>query len=571
MEALLERGRTALLGCDWAAAQACFEQALAIDAESAAGLDGLGQALYWQGEYGRALRLRASAYAAYRRDGNLRAAALVATQLAALHLWIHGNEAACNGWLGHAKRLLEGEGDGLERAWLELVLAGTAEVDEERERRARRVVELARQLDEPSLEYDALGQVGLVLVARGEVDEGMRLIDEAVAAVTGGIVTDPWPAGEIYCALFGACELAIDVRRAESWLRVVHDYVDRTGEVPVSAICRMHYGGLLTAAGRWSDAEEELHTAIELYDRTWRGSRPGAVLRLADLRVRQGRVADARRLVAGCEDWPDAATPVARLHLVDGQPELAESVLERCLARRGRGLASAGLLALLVEAHLAADRPDAAREVAEELGALAAATGQHAVAGMAALASARVDVATGTSGAIDRLEEALTAFTESGLPHELATTRLELARLLAVTRPAVARAEATTALAAFDALGAGSDADAAAALLRRLGGGPGRSWSRTAGALTKRETEVLGLLAEGRSNQEIARMLYISPRTVEDHVSNILAKLGVDNRTEAAAHAIRVQATATAPPARTDMFPARPATDPGPGDEGAAP
>jgi DNA-binding CsgD family transcriptional regulator len=539
VDTLLVQGRSALHDCDWAAARDRFERALAVDPDLAAAVDGLGQALYWQGEYPRALRLRARAYALLRRDGEVRAAAFVATQLGALHLWIHGNEAACNGWLGHASRLLEEQGDCLEGAWLELVLAGTAGDDEERERRARRVVELARQFGEPSLEYDALGHIGLVLVARGDVADGMRLIDEALAAVTGGFVEDPWPAGEIYCALFGACELAIDVRRASSWLAVVHDYVARTGELPVSAICRMHYGGVLTAAGRWADAEAELLAAIDLYERTWRGSRPGAGLRLAELRARQGRLAETRRLVAGYEDWPEAAAPLARLHLAEGQPGLAETVLERCLTRRGRGLASVGLLALCVDARLAAARPDAAAEVAEELMALAARTGQTAVVGMAALARGRVAAATNAPDTLERLEEALTALTEASLPYELACTRTELARQLAATQPDVARAEATAALLAFDELGAASEADAASALLRELGCTPNRSRPRSAGLLTRRETEILALLAEGRTNAEIAATLFISPRTAEDHVSNILAKLGVDNRTAAAAYALR--------------------------------
>jgi DNA-binding CsgD family transcriptional regulator len=60
-----------------------------------------------------------------------------------------------------------------------------------------------------------------------------------------------------------------------------------------------------------------------------------------------------------------------------------------------------------------------------------------------------------------------------------------------------------------------------------------------ASALTSRETEVLRLLAEGRTNRQLARELYISEKTVSVHVSNILAKLGVRSRTEAAAVARR--------------------------------
>jgi DNA-binding NarL/FixJ family response regulator len=70
--------------------------------------------------------------------------------------------------------------------------------------------------------------------------------------------------------------------------------------------------------------------------------------------------------------------------------------------------------------------------------------------------------------------------------------------------------------------------------LRALGGLPASSRTADTGSLTAREREVLELVAEGRSNSEIARHLFISAKTVSVHVSNILAKLGASGRTEAA-------------------------------------
>ena len=83
--------------------------------------------------------------------------------------------------------------------------------------------------------------------------------------------------------------------------------------------------------------------------------------------------------------------------------------------------------------------------------------------------------------------------------------------------------------------------DSAAALLRELGvGAAGRP--RAVGELTAREQEVLGLIAHGMSNARIAATLCISEKTAGHHVSRILAKLGVHNRAEAAAHAARAEA-----------------------------
>jgi DNA-binding CsgD family transcriptional regulator len=76
----------------------------------------------------------------------------------------------------------------------------------------------------------------------------------------------------------------------------------------------------------------------------------------------------------------------------------------------------------------------------------------------------------------------------------------------------------------------------AEALLRRLGGGQPASGPQT---LTPREREVAALVTEGLSNAEVARRLYISPKTASVHVSNILTKLGMSSRTEIAAWATR--------------------------------
>ena len=136
------------------------------------------------------------------------------------------------------------------------------------------------------------------------------------------------------------------------------------------------------------------------------------------------------------------------------------------------------------------------------------------------------------------LREALAGFARAQLPMEVAHSRLQLASALVADRPEVAMAEARAALEAFERLQAARDVDAANALLRSLGVRP--TTARQAdGVLTRREEEVLDLLGHGLSNPQIAERLFISRKTVEHHVGNVLAKLGLRSRAEAAAYASR--------------------------------
>jgi DNA-binding NarL/FixJ family response regulator len=121
---------------------------------------------------------------------------------------------------------------------------------------------------------------------------------------------------------------------------------------------------------------------------------------------------------------------------------------------------------------------------------------------------------------------------------DAAVSRLEWARAMASDRSELAAEEARLAMSAFERLGARPCADQAAAMLRELGEGT-RPGPRIPGELTRREGEVLDLLSLGLSNPEIGQRLFISPKTVEHHVSRILSKLGLRNRAEAVAWTLR--------------------------------
>jgi DNA-binding CsgD family transcriptional regulator len=386
-----------------------------------------------------------------------------------------------------------------------------------------------------------LAYLGASLVQADRTDEGMVLLDEALTVVTGGEIDDFITAQEVFCQLFAACEHARDVVRADQWIRVGEEIAER-GRLPaVAAFCHTHYGAILTAAGRWPEADIALTDAVRLWGLGHRALQGGALVRLAELRVRQGRLEEAEQLLGGLNGQARAAAPLAAIHLARGHPLRARDTLERALDEVDPlNTAAAPLLALLVDAHIAANLLEEAAAAAEQLTACAAGHPTDYLSAAAALACGQVDRAAGSRDPCGWLHEALASFTRAEMPMELARARLELANALAPDRPEIAIAEARAALEAFEGLHAARHADAAAALLRKLGVRvTTAAASRSDGTLTKREAEVLGLLGHGLSNPEIAERLYVSRKTAEHHVGKILAKLGLRSRAEAAAYAVR--------------------------------
>lgn len=535
--ALARNGWEALAAADWQSARSWFEKAR-DQAETAEVLDGLSQVAHFEGQYDSAVELKELAFAKYRRSRKPVEAADTARWLAFLHGTFHGNFAVASGWMARAERLLDGMEECAAHGWLILDRAPFSRDSSEREKCAASALTIARRFGDADLEFGALALLGETYVATGRVAEGMKLLDEAMAAISGGDVVSHGVVGEIYCRLLSACEYATDVRRAEEWMALIDRYV--AWSQFVRPTCRTHYGGILIALGRWPEAEAELLDAIQAFEHGYRGDRVYPLVRLADLRVRQGRYEEAERLMEGAEWHPTARRAAATIALARGDIKLAGELARLCFEGGDPAdPACAPLLELLLKVELGSEDLPAARETLARLAALAAGSNSDIVAAFADLAAGQLGAAEGDVCAAGRLKNALEKLAALGLPLEAARARLELARVIAAGTPDVAAVEARLALASFEELGATRDADAAAGLLRQLGAGGGRAWPKGHGTLTKRETEVVPLLAAGLSNAEIAERLYISPRTAEHHVASILSKLGLRSRAEAAAYAVR--------------------------------
>src|SRR5262249_40669132 len=159
------------------------------------------------------------------------------------------------------------------------------------------------------LEATGLAFGGLACVSLGRVDIGMAQLDEAMAMVTAGEVVSFMVISEIFCVLLSACALAGDYGRTEDWCRAAKEFARRYHCFFLSAYCRTTYGGLLTATGHWQAAETELSEAIQAFERGHQALRVHAALKLADLRVFQGRLEEAEALLAGYEDYSAAVAP----------------------------------------------------------------------------------------------------------------------------------------------------------------------------------------------------------------------------------------------------------------------
>jgi DNA-binding CsgD family transcriptional regulator len=533
---LLRFGREALASADWAQARAYFEQAAEFG-ESAEILDGLGEAVQFEGDHARAIELKERAFAEYERLGERIEAAKLARWLAFLYVSVHGNVAAANGWMARAEGLLEGLEECAAHGWLMLDRAPWTSDASERERLAVAAVVIARRYGDRDLEFDAMALLGEAYVASGRIAEGMSLLDQAMAAVAAGEVRAVGPVGEIYCRLLSACERATDIRRAEQWLGAATRFEAWNDFVPPT--CRTHYAGILIALGRWDEAERELLAAVRTFEAGYRASRLFPLLRLAELRVRQGRYEEAERLLEGIDWHLSAKRSLARIAMARGELALAEDLLRLCLENSAPSDPDRPpILGSLVEVQLARGDRVAVGETLRKLADCAARSHDDRTRAVAILARGTVRADRADKQARVDLQAAVELFSELGLALEAARARVALARSLASHAPAASVVEARTALETFEHLGATRDTDSAAALLRELGA-PARSFPRGSGALTKRETEVLSLLSEGCSNAEIAKRFYISRRTAEHHVAGILSKLGLRNRAEAAAYALR--------------------------------
>lgn len=543
-------GDDALARGAWDEARVAFEAALRIS-EDPESLEGLGLAAWWLDLVDVVFDARERAYRVYLARDDRRAAARVAVWLAWDCWAFRGENAVANGWLQRARRLLDAEPPCSERAWLEvregslcLLEAG----DPERGHAlAAEGIRIAREVGDVDLEMLGRSVQGLALVASGAVAEGMRGLDEVNTAVVAGEVKDLVAIGLSCCYMIAACERVRDYDRAVQWCTRLKAFCIKWGMRPLFAVCRTQYASLCLWRGTWLEAEQELSAASQELAASRPAMTGDALVRLGELRRRQGRLVEATALFAQAEPHGLALLGGAELAFDRGDFRAAAEHAARYLRHvpmQNRTDRASGL-DVLVRAMTSLDDWDGATTALAELSGIAAIVATPPLKAAASFAAGYVALGQGKPDAArQHLEDAVDLFLQSGAPFEVARARLELARALgALGRTDAATSEARRAIDLLTELKAEFEMARAHRLIESLaapaGGSAPKSAASRAGGLTKREIEVLRLVAEGLNNQAIAERLFVSDHTIHRHLANILSKLSVSTRAAAVAQAAR--------------------------------
>ena len=454
----------------------------------------------------------------------------------ALGLFFRGDLAPAMGWVARGGRLLEeSRRDCIEQAWLRMLTAlpRLFEGDADAGPSFVEAGEIAKRLaDADATMFARLGR-GYSLILQGRIAEGMALLDEVMVSVTADEVA-PMLAGIAYCQVIDLCQAVFDLRRAREWTEALTRWCDSQADiVPFRGNCLVHRCEIFLLHGAWTDALESARRACD-----WLAGPPvwdalgSAYYQLAEIQRLRGELEEAeesyhRASLAGRDPEPG----MSLLRLARGRVDLALPAIRRALDEAQDPITRSRLLPACVEILLEAEDVGAARAAADELAGIATRLDAAYLNALAAHTSGAVLLAEGDPrAALTTLRGAHRMWRDLGAPYQAARLRL----LIAVAcrdlgDGASAELELEAAHSALEELGALPDLER----LAQLAGSP------RLGGLSRREREVLTLVAAGKTNRAIAAELFISEKTVARHVSNIFTRLGLSSRSEATAYAYR--------------------------------
>jgi ATP/maltotriose-dependent transcriptional regulator MalT len=499
-------------------------------------LEELACSAYLLGDADGCRRVLQQAQRAYWEAGNRRRAARCLFWVG-FTLQLEGELAQAGGWLARTRRLVEHEPECPEHGLLLLPAAVQATASGDYETAgttAARAVEIGTRAGDPDLLALGLHFHGRALLALSRVREGLALLDEAMVAV---VAEEVWPpvAGNLYCSTIDACQQLSDVRRAAEWTTALEAWWARRPDmVTFTGQCLVHRAEILQMHGEWSAAvEETVRARSQLARAADRYTTGAAWYRQAEVLRVSGDLTAAETAYREASQWGQDAQPgLALLRLAQGDGPAAVAAMRRSVAETADRRRRTKLLPAHVEIMLAAGDVASARAAADELVDTARAYGTPALEAAAHHAVGAVLLAEGDSRtALSESRRAWHLWQDLDAPYEAARARVLIGLgCRALGDEDDAELELDAARTTFARLGATHDR-------ANVDGLTGSSVDHAEAGLTPRELQVLRLLATGKTNRAIAAELVLADKTVDRHVTNIFAKLGVSSRAAATAHA----------------------------------
>jgi class 3 adenylate cyclase len=443
-----------------------------------ADLEQFADAAWWTGKLEQAIVLRERAYAGYSAAGDKLSAARLALTLS----WDHSGRSAfavSRGWFASGERLLAEVPESMEHGFLVLTRAVNALFAagnlDDAIADFRRAYDLGARFGDRDIQILALTGHGRVLVKKGEVEEGLALLDEATAAAICGELR-PHSTGLVYCMTISSCHDLGDYRRAAEWTEAANRWCDRLDVSGFPGACRVHRAEIMRLRGDWPEAEAQAVAACEELNDYEHSITAAGHYEIGEIRRRRGDFAAAEAAYRTANELGRDPQPgLALLRLAEGKVDAAVAGISRALDETRDPLSRLRRLPAQVEIAIAAADLPTARRAAEELEGIVDAYkigGERAPAfdALVHVAAGQIKLAEGdNAGAVRCLQRARDEWLRVGAPYEVAQARMLLA--IAYRRVGdehAATAELETALTTFERLGARLDEERTKELLGRL-------------------------------------------------------------------------------------------------------
>ena len=426
----LQLGREAFTRNSWREAFDSLHEADSVGALGPEDLERLAESAWWSGQNRPFFDGLERAYAGYCGRGEAGPAGLVALLLAREYRYQLVQSVAA-GWFQRATAQLEQVPDSREHGYL--VLARAMQAHERGDlaqagELARQAAATARRFEDRDLEAYSVQAEGRALIATGDVEAGLPLVDEATLSAVGGELGTIATA-TVYCRTIGICRELADYGRAGEWTEAAGRWCDRQAITGFPGTCRVHRAEVLRLRGALGDAEREARRAHEELRELIPAVAGESLYEVGEIRFRLGDLDGAEEAFEqagdlGCDPQPG----LALLRLAQGRGDAAAVGVRRALAGKPWDrLARARLLPAQVEIALATGDAATAQAAAEELREIAGTYHSRVIQAAAAVARGAVELAAGEPHAARELRRGAQLWRELDMPYEAARCRVLVA------------------------------------------------------------------------------------------------------------------------------------------------